>query len=429
MRGIQIPAAAPRFALALLALSVAAGCGTAPRPGQPGTALSSTASTTASHTATASHGATARHTSAASHAGAASGARLDAIAFTGPAAGYGVFTRQAAGRCQVLAGRTTDAGARFGALAPITSWPCGGTMPGSFLAADGHGDAFFYDPGLLVTHDGGRTWARDHQPGTVLAIATGGRSAWMVRADCPRHGGTCPLRLLESADGGRTWALAPAQPPGATVRAVGGQPAQGGAIGQTWLVRTGRSSAYVLSSPVGDVAPMWFTADGGAAWSARQVRCGPIGALSATLAAAPGGTLLAVCAGQPSAGFQEKSAGQSADGGRSWTVHTPCPVSRMTCHRGTPLDFGYLGQIGAISAGTGFLVGDRSSLLVTSDGGAHWRAVEPPLGDTGGGTFQVIFVSRRDGFVLGDDSRNNEAPTIWRTTNGGAHWSGVAPRP
>jgi photosystem II stability/assembly factor-like uncharacterized protein len=93
----------------------------------------------------------------------------------------------------------------------------------------------------------------------------------------------------------------------------------------------------------------------------------------------------------------------------------------------SPLDFGYLGQIAAVSAGTAFLVGDRSSLLVTTDGGAHWRAVRPLIGDTGGGTSGVIFVNPRDGFVLGDDLRDNERPTIWRTFDGGAHWSRVFP--
>jgi photosystem II stability/assembly factor-like uncharacterized protein len=359
----------------------------------------------------------------------AAGARLTAIAFVSRADGYGMFTRQAGGRCQILAGRTTDGGADFGTLASVTAWPCGQNPPASFLTADAHGDAFLYDPKLFVSHDGGRTWAPGHQPGTVLAVATVGRSAWMVRADCPRRGHSCPLRLLESANGGRTWAPAPAQPPGATVRDVGGQPAQEPAAGQTWLLRTGWSSAYVLSSPVRDTAPLWFTADGGATWSIRQVRCGQVGAISATLTAAPDGTLLAVCAGQPSAGFQLKSAGQSADGGRSWTVHTPCPASRPGCRRGMPLDFGYLGQIDAVSAGTAFLAGDRSSLLVTTDGGSRWRTVRPAIGDSGGGTAQVIFVSRRDGFVLGDDGRNNERPTIWRTTDGGTRWSAVLPRP
>ena len=262
----------------------------------------------------------------------------------------------------------------------------------------------------------------------MLAIATAGHSAWMVRADCPRHGGTCPLRVLQSSDGGRTWATSPAQPPGATVRDGGGWFAQQGTAGQTWLLRTGRSSAYVLSSPAGDVAPMWFTADGGASWSARQVRCG-IAARSVTLAAAPDGTLLAVCAGQPGMGFQAKSAARSVDGGRSWAVHAPCPPAHLICRRAGPLDFGYLAQIAAISSGTAFLVGDRSSLLVTTDGGSHWRTVLPPLGDTSGGTSQVIFVNRRDGFALGDDFRNGERPTIWRTTDGGRRWSGMVPRP
>jgi hypothetical protein len=418
MRGIRTPAAASRYALVLLVTSVLLGCGATPRPARHPAASAPAPAKAALQAPAAGHASPA--------SGASGSARLDAIAFTGPADGYGVFTRRAGGRCLALAGQTADGGTRFGALAPVASWPCGGRPPASFLAADGHGDAFFYGPGLFVTHDGGRAWAGARQPGTVLALGTAGRSARMVRADCRPHGGTCPLRLLESANGGRTWGPSPAQPPGATLRAAGGQPAQ---EGQTWLVRTGRSAAYVLSSPVRGVAPMWFTADGGATWSIRHLRCGPAGVLSATLAAAPDGTLLAVCAGQPGAGFQEKSAGRSADGGRSWTVFTPCPLARPACHRGMPLDLGYLGQIGAVSAGTVFLAGERSSLLVSTDGGRRWRAIRPLLGDTSGGTSQVIFVSSRDGFVLGDDAHNNETPTIWRTTDGGTRWSGVVPRP
>src|SRR5262249_42320565 len=163
-------------------------------------------------------------------------------------------------------------------------------------------------------------------------------------------------------------------------------------------------------------------------WSARQVRCG-IAARSVTLAAAPDAALLAVCAGQPGMGFQAKSAAQSVNGGRSWAVHAPCPPAHLICRRAGPLDFGYLAQIAAVSPGTAFLVGGRSSLLVTTDGGGHWRTVRPPLGDTSGGTSQVIFVNRRDGFALGDDFRNGEAPTIWRTTDGGRRWSGGVPRP
>jgi photosystem II stability/assembly factor-like uncharacterized protein len=417
MRGIQIPAAAPRFAIALLATTIVLGCGAASRPAK-------AAPATGSAVEKASEAALTASTAPATGSGAA-GARLTAIAFVSRADGSGMFTRQAGGRCQILAGRTTDGGASFGTLASVTTWPCSQNPPASFLAADSHGDAFLYDPKLFVSHDGGRTWAPGHEPGIVLAVATAGRTTWMVRAGCPPHGRACELRVLESANGGRTWAAAPAQPTGATVREVGGQPGQEGALGQTWLMPIGRSSAYMLTSPADHAAaPMWFTTDGGASWARREVRCG-MRALSVTLSAAPGGTLAAVCAGEPSAGFQAKSAARSADGGRTWAVHPTCLPGG--CQHVTPLDNGYLGQIDAVSAKTVFLVGARSWLLVTTDGGAHWRVVRPLIGDSGGGTFGVVFVNPRDGFVLGDGPRNNERPTIWRTFDGGAHWSRVIP--
>jgi photosystem II stability/assembly factor-like uncharacterized protein len=81
-----------------------------------------------------------------------------------------------------------------------------------------------------------------------------------------------------------------------------------------------------------------------------------------------------------------------------------------------------------VTSRTTYLVGGRSSLLVTGDGGIHWQPVRPVIGDTGGGTRQVFFFSRRDGIALADDGRNNYLPTIWRTTDGGRHWSSVTPR-
>ncbi len=267
-------------------------------------------------------------------------------------------------------------------LAAVTTWRCGGNLPASFLAADGHGDAFFYDPGLFVTHDGGRTWASAHQPGTVLAIATAGRSAWMVRADCPRHGRTCALRLLESADGGRAWAASPAQPPGATVRAVGGQPAQEGAAGQTWLLRTGRSSAYRAVQPGRRRRPVLVH-------RRRRGRPGPR-ARSGAGRSAPSrsrsrprrtGRCWPCAPGSPVAGFQAKSAGRSTDGGRSWTVHTPCPVSRMACRRGMPLDSGYLAQIDAVSAG--HHVPDRRPEFAAGHHGRRQPVAGRPAADRG----------------------------------------------
>ena len=162
MRAFRSPAAAPRFALVLLATTVVVGCGTAQHPGQAATTAASTAAKPADHTTAASQ--TAVTTSPRS-------TRLAAIAFTSPAAGYGSFTGQVGGRCQVLAGRTTDGGARFAHLARVTAWPCSSYPPAAALTADSHGDAFLYGPGLFVTHDGGRTWANGHQPGVVVPRA------------------------------------------------------------------------------------------------------------------------------------------------------------------------------------------------------------------------------------------------------------------
>ncbi len=93
-----------------------------------------------------------------------------------------------------------------------------------------------------------------------------------------------------------------------------------------------------------------------------------------------------------------------------------------------PLSFGYLGSIDAVSSRTAFLVGSRSSLLITRDGGIRWRMVRPLIGDSGGGTGQVIFFSCSRGVVLGEDGNDNELPTIWHTSDGGARWSAVLPR-
>ena len=373
-------------------------------------------------------------TSAATAPGAVAAiGRLVSLAFVSPADGYGLFVRQSGAVCQDEVGRTTDGGARFSTLVRVSSWPCAESAPAAALAVDGHGDGFLYGPGLFVTHDGGRTWKPGRLPGQALAVAALGRSAWMVVAVCPREGGQsvrCGLRLVESADGGRSWTPAPAQPAGAAVRGSGSGVAAEAAAGQTWLVRTGRSSGYVVSSPrtsprgLPDQAALWFTRDAGASWSRRSVHCG-IDALSVVVSAAPDGTLLAVCAGEPSAGLQAKSAARSADGGRSWAVHLPCPGKVMGC---PPLNSGYLGSVDAVSGRTAFLVGGRSSLLITRDGGVRWRMVRPLIGDSGGGTSQVVFFSRSRGVVLGEDGNDNELPTIWHTSDGGAHWSAVLPR-
>jgi photosystem II stability/assembly factor-like uncharacterized protein len=92
-----------------------------------------------------------------------------------------------------------------------------------------------------------------------------------------------------------------------------------------------------------------------------------------------------------------------------------------------PFTAGYLGQIDALSADTAFLVGSRSSLLETHDGGTTWQAVEPFIGDTSDGSIRVIFFNQLDGVVLGEDGNNDDRSTIWSTTDGGVSWFPTVP--
>jgi hypothetical protein len=353
---------------------------------------------------------------------------LGTIAFVTPARGYGLFTgsNSSKTRCTELAGSTADGGAVFGHLTAVLSYNCADVSPAAILANDGRGDLFVYGPGLFVSHDGGRHWTRSAQPGRVLSVQAIGRSVWMVQAVCPHPARTtsaCALRLAQSANGGRTWHAARA-PAGAAVPLD--SPALFTGL-QTWLIRTGPSAAYLFGAPGGThgVEPLWYTANAGRTWSKRQLTCSRAASWYVAAAVAPEGTLFAVCAGEPSAGNQFKVAARSTTGGRTWTLHG-CPDGEAFCN--DTLTGGYLGEISAISASTAFLVGSRSQLLVTKDGGAKWKGVSAVTAGQGGSTGQVIFFGAKDGIVTGNDDNANEQIALWHTTDGGARWTVLLPR-
>jgi photosystem II stability/assembly factor-like uncharacterized protein len=346
---------------------------------------------------------------------------LESIDFSSPSSGLGVFTEESPSglTCQDFVGRSIDGGAKFNSLVHAMSWNCSNFNFSSSLTSDGHGDVFLYGPRLYVSHDNARTWTRSAQSGSVLDVAAVGLSVWMVESACVRAATvsylSCPVRLLESTNGGRTWKKSPMSPQGAA------NGISSGAHGQSYLVRLSRSRGYLMlaphSKPGGgpSVAPFWFTSDGGGSWSTRQVPC-HIGALSSVFSVAPNGVLMVVCASQPGAGSQNKSVLESTDGGRTWTLKTDSNV-----------DFGYLGAIDLVSSREAFLVGGRSSLLVTHDGGTNWRAVQPLIGSTAGGTSQVIFFNSSHGLVLGNNDNDNENLTLWSTTDGGKKWTAELP--
>jgi photosystem II stability/assembly factor-like uncharacterized protein len=409
MRGTRI---SKIFTIPAVALALAAGtaaCGSAVSPSRPSAQ-------------------TARHAPASGIATASvradAAATLVSLAMSGPQRGYGLFERQVGGRCEAVEGRTLDGGAQFGAARLITSWNCNGNPSVLSIAADSSGDVFVYDPKLYIARNAGE-FRSSPQRGTVLAVSAVGRSVWMLLDRCHGSGlSKCSLYLLESVSGGRTWHPARTQPPGG---AGGGAPVVEPALGQTWLLRTGPDSGYVLASPASNgrtgSAPLSYTANGGRTWSRSRVPCGQDD-LSVVLSRAPGGTLAAVCAGEPSAGSQGKMTTLSANGGRSWTKPVGC-VFGQSCPDQV-LFAGYLSQIAAVSASTVYLIGSRGPLLVTSDGGKRWRQVSPAegpvIGAENGGIAQVVFFGRLEGVAVGD-SFSTGVGQIWHTSDGGKLWS------
>ncbi|HEY1825088.1 MAG TPA: hypothetical protein VGG21_03910, partial [Acidimicrobiales bacterium] len=313
-----------------------------------------------------------------------SSASLVSFDFSTPSTGYGAFTREPSSgdTCRDYVGRTTDGGAIFGDSAFVYSWNCSKDIFSSSLASDGRGDVFLYGPQLFISHDDARTWTRIPQLGPILDVDAEGLSVWLVESIC--KGGEpakrdCSIALEVSDNGGRTWSSLPA-PPGSITGYRSPTP------GQSFLARTSRSTAYLMlepHAPFGSTPtafPFWITTDGGKTWSNRRVAC-PIDALHVVYSVAPDGSIMVVCASGPSAGMQLKSVLESSDQGKTWTVE-----SRPGQKRLSDLDAGYLGFVDLVSKEEGFLVGGRSSLLETRDGGKVWSALQPLIGSSAGGT-------------------------------------------
>ena len=360
------------------------------------------------------------------------------LALFSPTNGYALFESNGNPTCSVSVGHTADAGAQFSPPVTVASWNChqgSGIGPVDALAFDDHGDGFAYGPGLIVSHDAGQTWAPVPHAGTVLSVAALGSSVWMVESECPAgaalEASVCHLLVMESGDGGRTWARSPSQPGGTVI------PPQEQASAS--LIRLSPSAAYVMGNPASPSQvisggsttfgpadeTLWYTADGGATWSPRTQPCA-MGASTTELWVAPDGTLWAACATEGGAGEQMKTVSVSTDGGTTWSLRSNGTVDVAASQ---PLDSGYLGGIAAVSATRAYLIGGRMSLLVTDDGGVTWQVVSSvDSGESAGGTYQVIFFNPAQGVVFGNDLNDNLGYALWSTSDGGLTWAAVVPK-
>jgi hypothetical protein len=338
-----------------------------------------------------------------------------------PSSGYGLFDVSVTGACEVVVGKTSNGARTFGSQVVVEHWNCGsGYYGGSSISADDFGDVFVWGHGLWISNDRGATWAAVPHVGHVLSVSSVDGSLWLVSAVCPSPRATlCPLRVETSSDRGRSWVEPIAQPLGAM-----GQSYPAPANGTSPLVRVSTDVSYVVSDDVNFSArgePMWETTDGGASWHERLVRCaGRV--QSVVLAAAPSGSLVAVCGYEGSAGFQSKSVSTSVNRGSTWHVYGRCGPSDLKPYdrNAVVLCSGYLGEVVAPAPQSVFETGCRSSVNVSRDWGARWATVRPVMGNTGFCNAEIDFVNPTDGIVLAATSTRPLA--IWQTFNGGRTW-------
>ena len=360
-------------------------------------------------------------------AGALASRSLTSVWFSIPTQGYGsviqtdLSSNGASETCTDYIGRTSDGGRRFQNFTKIRTWNCTNAEDATALTFDHAGDGFFYDPNLYETHNAGATWIRVRTHGRVVAISAVGRSVWMIEAQCTAQevsrNAKCPLKMLQSSDGGRTWSD-PVALPGSSFEYPAA--ATETAVVQTILTRLDERRAVYSISPIvsGDVSggrvQTWVTSDSGLRWMRRDIVC-TIPTISEMLAISPSGVWTAICAGQPAAGSQAKAVMRSTDQGRTWKFVIGCSTSKSPCDG--PLTAGYLGVLSAPSGSLLIESGLRSSLNVSDDGGRTWRSINGAVSDSGDGAVSLQFFNSHQG--LGLTSSSN---LIIRTVDGGVKW-------
>ncbi len=360
-------------------------------------------------------------------AGAFTSRRLISLWFSTPTQGYGSVIQSdfsssgASETCTDYIGRTSDGGRRFQDFTKIRTWNCTNAADATALIFDHAGDGFFYGPNLYESHDAGTTWSRERTRGRVVDVSTIGRSVWMIEAQCTAQevsrNAKCPLKMLQSSDGGRTWSD-PIALPGSSFEYAAAASAP--AVVQTFLTRLSERRAVYSNSPIvsGDVSSgrvqTWVTSDSGRRWMRRDIMCA-IPTISEMLAISPSGVWTAICAGQPAAGSQAKAVMRSTNQGRTWRFVSGCSTSQPSCDG--PLTAGYLGVLSAPSRSLLIESGMRSSLHVSTDGGRTWRSINGAVSDAGDGVVSLQFLNAHQGWGLTSSSN-----LIIRTVDGGVRW-------
>lgn len=192
---------------------------------------------------------------------------------------------------------------------------------------------------------------------------------------------------------------------------------------------TGGLDLFLAPAPgtASSPATLWQSNSSGGSWVGHSVPCG-FSPCAVALAVGPAGELVAGCGSEPGTGQQPKSIAVSSNNGTTWKTVLACQFSLTiptTCLH-SPLVNGYLGELVVPISTRIVLVGSRSPLLVSSNGGTSWAPSPSVAADCRGGTLQIHFLNSQVGFLLGDDANLGEDPVVWRTSDGGSSWTTVS---
>ena len=380
---------------ALLATGLLAGCGQSARTGasrSPATPSPSQATVTSASRAPGTR--------------KAAGFEPAAVSFVSPTRGW-VLGRSGCSDCaEVLV--TGDGGVHWSVL-PAPPGPLGYYRSSADAVMDiafaGDANGFLYGPGLLATHDGGRSWTRQPLP-PVQALSVGTGYVYALT----RHGGSAGL--WRTAIGASHWIRLPL-PPGASPSASSGHGTQLYVEGSTLvLLRSGFTGPAVIPGQVGQ---LWVSSDGGTDWQARHVPCKPPeggGAAVGSIALGHPGAWLLDCFNNEQSSQEQNTQHHlygTSDAGLSWVR-----LSDPTRHNMPDL-------LADNGSGHAFLTteGIFDTLVGTLDGGRHWHTV---LRDGGSfcGWADLRFVNTDTGFVVGPAHYSREH--LYRTDNGGRAW-------
>ncbi|MGH2932933.1 MAG: WD40/YVTN/BNR-like repeat-containing protein [Gaiellaceae bacterium] len=332
-----------------------------------------------------------------------------AVSFISPTKGW-VLGRAGCSDCATLR-VTTDGGRHWAALpsppVPLWYYDAKSRAVRDVTFAD-PANGFLFAPGLLTTHDGGRSWRRQSLPPVQQLSVAAGHAFALTRAGT---GGRAAL--WRTPIGKDRWTRLPlpgsAASPSSTSAFSLELAAQGAVVA---LLQPGSNGPSPARTMLGRI---WSSNDLGESWRARAVPCTTADGGAALLAIARNHphTWLIDCFDNEQSSQEQNTQHRlyrSLDAGATWTR-----VSDPTRHNMPAL-------LTTNGAGHAFLAtegGAGDTLVGSLDGGRHWQL----LLRSGGNFFgwaDLAFVAAKVGFVVGP---THYAPEhLYRTDNGGRSW-------